>query len=82
MEIMEICRSNPSYLKAHQECAFEVSGFESEGYFLIKELNWRHLVYCGLKHKSNGNKIDIFAYPETHTIMVHKNNKKIKERKF
>lgn len=82
MNLKEICHSNPAYLKAHQECAFEVSGFKSEGYFLIKNLYWKDLVYCGMKHKSNGNQIDIFAYPEKQTIEVRKNNKKIKERKF
>lgn len=65
-------------LRLLQEVAFEVTSLHSEGYFLVTETNWRTLVYCKLKHRANGNTIDIFGYPERNIIEIKKNGKVIK----
>lgn len=56
----------------------EVSCFEREGYLIINCIDWRSLIHRYMTHKTNGNRIDIFGYPETGDIMIHKNRKKIK----
>lgn len=67
-------------LKLNQEVAFETTSLNSEGYFTICTHNWKSLVYVKLQHKCNGNRIDIFGYPDTMKIVIKKNGNIIKER--
>lgn len=57
----------------------EVGNFKREGYTIRNEVNWKHFLHRYMKHKSNGNRIDIFGYPEFGDIVIHKNSKKIKK---
>lgn len=67
-------------IKLEQEVAFETTSFKSEGYFMICNHSWRTLIYAKMQHLRNGNRIDIFGYPETMKIVIKKNGKVIKER--
>lgn len=57
----------------------EVGNLIQEGYILINEVNWMHFIHRYMTHKSNGNRIDIFGYPESGDIIIHKNRKRIKQ---
>lgn len=60
------------------EISTEVRNFEREGYRLANSVNWKEFIHRYMKHQSNQNRIDIFGYPTSGDILIHKNSKKIK----
>lgn len=69
--------SNSELLKKY--VSIEVESFKKEGYVLINEINWKHLLHRYMMHKSNGNRIDIFGYPEFGDIVINRNTKRKKK---
>lgn len=67
-------------LKTHQEVAFETTSLHSEGYHLICEHEFGDLIYCKMRHRYNGNVIDILGYPQERKVILKKNRKVIKSR--
>lgn len=67
---------NRELVKKH--VLIEINNFKRDNYILRNNVNWKNLLHIYMIHKKNGNRIDIFSYPEFGDIVIYKNNKKIK----
>lgn len=63
-----------------QEISFEVSCFQSEGYYMVTCVRWDNLYFDKLRHHANGNEIVVRGNPLNGELRVTKNGKTIKSR--